>query len=54
MKLFGQVRENLAVSVEFYAGKGGVQDGEKLEDVVPITADRHEMHSLYSYEQQLL
>jgi Xaa-Pro aminopeptidase len=52
-KLDGEFRENMVVSVEFYAGKVGQQDGVKLEDEVLITADRPVMLSLYPYEDKL-
>ena len=54
MKLDGEFRENMVVSVEFYAGKVGEQDGVKLEDEVLITADGPVMLSLYPYEDKLL
>ncbi|HEX6387589.1 MAG TPA: Xaa-Pro peptidase family protein [Anaerolineae bacterium] len=50
----GEFRENMVVSVEFYAGKVGEQDGVKLEDEVWITADGPVIISLYPYEEQLL
>lgn len=50
----GVFRENMVVSVEFYAGKVGEQDGVKLEDEVWITADGPVVISLYPYEQKLL
>jgi Xaa-Pro aminopeptidase len=53
-KLDGEFRENMVVSVEFYAGKVGEQDGVKLEDEVLITADGPVMLSLYPYEERLL
>ena len=53
-KLDGEFRENMVVSVEFYAGKVGGQDGVKLEDEVLITADGPVMLSLYPYEDKLL
>lgn len=52
--LEGEFEENMVVSVEFYAGKVGVQDGVKLEDEVWISADGPVMLSLYPYEQKLL
>jgi Xaa-Pro aminopeptidase len=54
VKLDGEFRENMVVSVEFYAGKVGEQDGVKLEDEVLITADGPVMLSLYPYEDKLL
>ena len=54
VKLDGEFRENMVVSVEFYAGKVGEQDGVKLEDEVLITADGPVMLSLYPYEEKLL
>jgi Xaa-Pro dipeptidase len=53
-RLDGEFRENMVVSVEFYAGKVGEQDGVKLEDEVLITADGPVMLSLYPYEERLL
>jgi Xaa-Pro aminopeptidase len=53
VKLDGEFRENMVVSVEFYAGKVGQQDGVKLEDEVLITADGPVMLSLYPYEDKL-
>jgi Xaa-Pro aminopeptidase len=53
-KLDGEFRENMVVSVEFYAGKVGEQDEVKLEDEVLITADGPVMLSLYPYEGKLL
>ena len=54
VKLDGGFKENMVVSVEFYAGKVGGQDGVKLEDEVLITADGPVMLSLYPYEDKLL
>ncbi|MDQ5817624.1 MAG: aminopeptidase P family protein, partial [Actinomycetota bacterium] len=54
VKLDGEFRENMVVSVEFYAGKVGEQEGVKLEDEVCITADGPVMLSLYPYEERLL
>jgi Xaa-Pro aminopeptidase len=53
-KLEGKFKENMVVSVEFYAGKVGEQDGVKLEDEVWITAGGPVMLSLYPYEERLL
>ena len=50
----GEFRENMVVSVEFYAGKVGEQDGVKLEDEVWITPDGPVVLSLYPYESKLL
>jgi Xaa-Pro aminopeptidase len=50
----GEFREDMVVSVEFYAGKPGEQDGVKLEDEVWITADGPVVISLYPYEKKLL
>lgn len=50
----GEFRENMVVSVEFYAGKVGEQDGVKLEDEVWITANGPVVLSLYPYEEKLL
>ncbi|MCP4361140.1 MAG: aminopeptidase P family protein [Chloroflexi bacterium] len=50
----GEFKENMVVSVEFYAGKVGEQDGVKLEDEVWITADGPVLISLYPYEDKLL
>ncbi len=54
VKLDGEFRENMVVSVEFYAGRVGEQDGVKLEDEVWITKDGPVMLSLYPYEMRLL
>ena len=48
----GELAENMVVSVEFYAGKVGEQDGVKLEDEVWITADGPVVISLYPYEAE--
>jgi Xaa-Pro aminopeptidase len=50
----GVFRENMVVSVEFYAGKVGEQDGVKLEDEVWITGDGPVVISMYPFEQKLL
>jgi Xaa-Pro aminopeptidase len=50
----GVFRENMVVSVEFYAGKVGEQDGVKLEDEVWITTDGPVVISLYPFEAKLL
>ncbi|TCJ19966.1 aminopeptidase P family protein [Rubrobacter taiwanensis] len=54
VKLDGEFKENMVVSVEFYAGKVGEQDGVKLEDEVWITTEGSVMLSLYPYEERLL
>jgi Xaa-Pro aminopeptidase len=53
-ELEGEFKENMVVSVEFYAGEIGGQDGVKLEDEVWISADGPVMLSLYPYEERLL
>lgn len=53
-RLEGGFRENMVVSVEFYAGAVGGQDGVKLEDEVWISAGGPVMLSLYPYEEKLL
>ena len=53
-KLEGEFKENMVVSVEFYAGGVGGQDGVKLEDEVWIGPDGPVMLSLYPYEEKLL
>ena len=50
----GVFRENMVVSVEFYAGKVGEQDGVKLEDMVWITAEGPVVLSLYPFEGKLM
>ena len=50
----GEFRENMVVSVEFYAGKVGEQDGVKLEDEVWITPEGPVVISLYPYDEGLL
>ena len=50
----GEFRENMMVSVEFYAGKVGEQDGVKLEDEVWITPEGPVVISLYPYDEKLL
>jgi len=50
----GEFKENMVVSVEFYAGKVGEQDGVKLEDEIWITAGGPVQLSLYPYEEKLL
>jgi len=44
----------MVVSVEFYAGEVGGQDGVKLEDQIWITKDGPKLMSLYPYEEKLL
>ena len=53
-KLVEEFRENMVVSVEFYAGKVGEQDGVKLEDEVWVGPDGPVILSLYPYEEELL
>lgn len=53
-RLEGEFRENMVVSVEFYAGKVGEQHGVKLEDEVWISADGPVMLSLYPYDEEFL
>jgi len=50
----GEFQENMVVSVEFYAGKVGEQDGVKLEDEIWITADGPVLISMYPYDSKLL
>jgi Xaa-Pro aminopeptidase len=50
----GELRENMVVSVEFYAGKVGEQDGVKLEDEIWITAKGPVALSMYPYDSKLL
>ena len=50
----GEFRENMVVSVEFYAGAVGGQDGVKLEDEVWVGPDGPVMLSLYPYEEVFL
>lgn len=50
----GEFQENMVVSVEFYAGKVGEQDGVKLEDMVWITAEGPVVLSLYPFEAKLM
>ena len=50
----GEFRENMVVSVEFYAGKVGEQDGVKLEDEVWITPEGPVVISLYPFDEKLL
>jgi len=50
----GALRENMVVSVEFYGGKVGGQDGVKLEEEIWITADGPRVISMYPYEMRLL
>jgi Xaa-Pro aminopeptidase len=50
----GAFEENMVVSVEFYAGAVGGQDGVKLEDQIWITKDGPKLMSLYPYEEKLL
>lgn len=54
LRLDGEFRENMVVSVDFYAGKVGEQHGVKLEDEVWISADGPVMLSLYPYDEKLL
>jgi Xaa-Pro aminopeptidase len=53
-ELDGEFRENMVVSVEFYAGEVGGQDGVKLEDEVWISAGGPVMLSLYPPDERLL
>ena len=53
-RLEGEFRENMVVSVEFYAGAVGEQDGVKLEDEVWISPNGPVVLSLYPYEEKLL
>ena len=53
-KLEGKFKENMVVSVGFYAGEVGGQDGVKLEDEVWIGPDGPVMISLYPYEEKIL
>ncbi|WP_047864380.1 M24 family metallopeptidase [Rubrobacter aplysinae] len=53
-ELEGEFRENMVVSVEFYAGEVGGQDGVKLEDEVWISPDGPVILSLYPFEERLL
>ena len=50
----GQFEENMVVSVEFYAGVVGEQDGVKLEDEVWVSKEGPVVISLYPYERKLL
>jgi Xaa-Pro aminopeptidase len=50
----GEFRENMVVSVEFYAGKLGGQDGVKLEDEIWITRDGPVLITLYPFDRKLL
>jgi Xaa-Pro aminopeptidase len=52
--LEGEFREDMVVSVEFYAGAVGKQDGVKLEDEVWIRPDGPVALSLYPYDEKLL
>lgn len=53
-ELEGEFKENMVISVEFYAGKVGEQHGVKLEDEVWISPDGPMMLSLYPFEERLL
>lgn len=53
-RLDGEFREDMVVSVEFYAGEAGGQDGVKLEDEVWIGPDGPVVLSLYPYDERLL
>ena len=53
-KLDGEFKENMVVSVEFYAGEVGGQDGVKLEDEVWIGPDGPVLLSLYPYDEKML
>lgn len=53
-ELEGEFKENMVVSVEFYAGKPGLQDGVKLEDEVWISADGPVLLPLYPFEERLM
>ena len=50
----GEFRENMVVSVEFYAGKEGAQNGVKLEDEIWITPEGPVILSLYPFHEKLL
>jgi Xaa-Pro aminopeptidase len=50
----GEFQETMVVSVEFYAGIVGEQDGVKLEDEVWVSPDGPVIISLYPYDRELL
>ena len=50
----GEFRANMVVSVEFYAGAEGEQDGVKLEDEVWVSPDGPVVISLYPYSSLML
>jgi Xaa-Pro aminopeptidase len=50
----GELQANMVLSVEFYAGKVGAQDGVKLEEEIWITPQGPRVLSLYPYEPRLL
>jgi Xaa-Pro aminopeptidase len=50
----GELRENMVLSIEFYAGKVGEQDGVKLEEEIWITPKGPRVLSMYPYEPKLL
>jgi len=50
----GEFQENTVLSVEFYAGKVGEQDGVKLEEEIWLTKEGPVVISLYPYEEKLL
>jgi Xaa-Pro aminopeptidase len=50
----GELRENMVLSVEFYAGKAGEQDGVKLEEEIWITPKGPVVLSMYPYDAKLL
>lgn len=54
VRLEGEFKKNMVVSVEFYAGAVGGQDGVKLEDEVWISPDGPVILSLYPFEERLL
>jgi Xaa-Pro aminopeptidase len=50
----GEFQENTVLSVEFYAGKVGEQEGVKLEEEILLTKDGPVVITLYPYEEKLL
>jgi Xaa-Pro aminopeptidase len=48
----GELKANMVLSIEFYAGKQGAADGVKLEDQIIITEQGPVLMSSYPYDQK--
>jgi len=50
----GELKENMVLSVEYYAGKKGKRDGVKLEEQILLTKNGPELLSHFPFESRLL